>query len=72
MFSQLMEALQAATLQMAAPIDCIANFETQRPSAPVMDDTLNIIVQRLDYLEQENQLMRKAMKINSSAPAEIQ
>lgn len=71
MFSQILEALQATTSQMAALTDRIANLETQQPSVPAMTDTLNNILQRLDQLELENQTMRKSMASKSSAPAAV-
>lgn len=71
MFSQILEALQATTSQMATLTGRIANLETQQLLAPARTDTLNTILQRLDYLELENQAIRKSMKSKSSVPTEV-
>ena len=71
MFSRLLEALQATTSQMVALTDRIANLEMQQTSTPIMSDTLNTILQRLDHLEQENQLMRKLIETKTSVSADL-
>jgi predicted nucleic acid-binding Zn-ribbon protein len=71
MFSQLLEALQAITSQMVTLTDRIANLEMQQTSTPTMSDTLNTILQRLDRLEQENQLMRKAMETKTFVSVDL-
>ena len=71
MFSQLLEALQATTSQMVALTDRIAKLEMQQTSTPTMSDTLNTILQRLDHLEQENQLMRKTMETKTPVSADL-
>lgn len=53
MFSQLLDALQATTSQMVALTDRIANLEMQQTSTPIMSDTLNTILQRLDHLNKK-------------------